>query len=138
MALSLSLLTVLRPAQEFFTYFETSGLQNFSLCFWTGRDLYRATPAVTRDLGFSGLIRRTSPYLVASYNTRGCGGSILTRILTGLQADGSIESKAYKFYGKNSVSTGFREHQCNVFWLQVQNFVMEYDQFYIITEVCVA
>ena len=26
---------------------------------WAGMDLYRATPAVTRDLGFSGLIRRT-------------------------------------------------------------------------------
>jgi hypothetical protein len=29
---------------------------------WVGRDLYRATPAVTRDLGFSGLIRRTAPF----------------------------------------------------------------------------
>jgi hypothetical protein len=29
---------------------------------WTGRDLYRATPVVTRDLGFSGLIRRTTPF----------------------------------------------------------------------------
>jgi hypothetical protein len=26
------------------------------------RDLYRATPTVTRDLGFSGLIRRTAPF----------------------------------------------------------------------------
>ena len=25
-------------------------------------DLYRATPAVTQDLGFSGLIRRTAPF----------------------------------------------------------------------------
>jgi hypothetical protein len=29
---------------------------------WAGRDLYRATPAVTRDLSFSGLIRRTTPF----------------------------------------------------------------------------
>jgi hypothetical protein len=29
---------------------------------WAGRDLYRATPAVTRGLGFSGLIRRTAPF----------------------------------------------------------------------------
>jgi hypothetical protein len=29
---------------------------------WAGRDLYRATPAVTRDLSFSGLIRRTAPF----------------------------------------------------------------------------
>jgi hypothetical protein len=37
---------------------------------WAGRDLYRATPAVTRDLGFSGLIRRTA-HLVAFYDTGG-------------------------------------------------------------------
>jgi hypothetical protein len=28
---------------------------------WAGRDLYRATAVVTRDLGFFGLIRRTAP-----------------------------------------------------------------------------
>jgi hypothetical protein len=50
---------------------------------WAGRDLYRATPAVTRDLGFSGLIRRTAPFSHLLRHTRGCGGSILTRILTG-------------------------------------------------------
>jgi hypothetical protein len=48
-----------------------------------GRDLYRATPAVTRDLGFSGLIRRTAPFCRLLRHTRGCGKSILTRILTG-------------------------------------------------------
>jgi hypothetical protein len=48
-----------------------------------GRDLYRATPAVTRDLGFSGLIRRTAPFSRLLRHTRGYGGSILTRILTG-------------------------------------------------------
>jgi hypothetical protein len=36
-----------------------------------GRDLHRATPAVTRDLGFSGLIRKGPPYLVASKDTQG-------------------------------------------------------------------
>jgi hypothetical protein len=50
---------------------------------WAGRYLYRATPAVTRDLGFSGLIRRTTPFSRLLGHTRGCGGSILTRILTG-------------------------------------------------------
>ena len=50
---------------------------------WAGRDLYRATPAVTRGLGFSGLIRRTAPFSRLFRHTRGCGGSILTRILTG-------------------------------------------------------
>ena len=28
---------------------------------WAGRDLYRATPALTRDLGLHGIIRRTAP-----------------------------------------------------------------------------
>jgi hypothetical protein len=49
---------------------------------WAGRGLYRATPAVTRDLGFSGLIRRTAPFSRLLRHTRGCGGSILARILT--------------------------------------------------------
>jgi hypothetical protein len=51
---------------------------------WAGRDLYRATPAVTRDLGFCGLIRRTAPFSCLLQHTRGCGGSILTRIFTGV------------------------------------------------------
>jgi hypothetical protein len=72
------LLTVLRPAQEYFTYMETS-----SLGLWAGRDLYRATPAVTLDLSFSGLIRRTAPFSRLLRHTRGSGGPILTRILTG-------------------------------------------------------
>jgi hypothetical protein len=50
---------------------------------WAGRDLYRATPAVTRDLGCSGLIRRTAPFSRLLRHTKGCGGSILIRILTG-------------------------------------------------------
>jgi hypothetical protein len=85
------LFTGLRPAQEFFTYMEASplpvkdcklkpmlGAQGL----WAGRDLYRATPAVTKDLGFSGLIRRTAPFSRLLRHTRGCGGYILTRILT--------------------------------------------------------
>jgi hypothetical protein len=48
---------------------------------WAGRDLYRATLAVTRGLGFSGLIRRTAPFSRLLRHTRGCGGSILTQIL---------------------------------------------------------
>jgi hypothetical protein len=51
---------------------------------WAGRDLYRATPAVTRDLGISSLIWRTAPFSRLLRHTRGCGGTILTRILTGL------------------------------------------------------
>jgi hypothetical protein len=49
---------------------------------WAGRDLYRATPAVKRDLGFSDLIQRTAPISRILRHTWGCGGSILTRILT--------------------------------------------------------
>jgi hypothetical protein len=50
---------------------------------WTGRDIYHVTPAAIRDLGFSGLIRRTTPLSRLLRHTRGCGGSILTQILTG-------------------------------------------------------
>jgi hypothetical protein len=85
------LFRVLRPAQEFFIYMETSPLPVKGCKFrpmlgaqglWAGRDLYHA-PAVTRDLGFSGLIRRTVPFSRLLRHTRGCGGSILTRILKG-------------------------------------------------------
>jgi hypothetical protein len=51
--------------------------------FWAGRDLYRATPALTRALGFSSLIRRTAPLSRLSRYTRVCGGPILTRIAMG-------------------------------------------------------
>jgi hypothetical protein len=49
-------------------------------CLWAGRDLYRATPAVTRDLGFSGLIRRTAPFNSLLRHAWGCRWPILTRI----------------------------------------------------------
>jgi hypothetical protein len=45
---------------------------------WVGRDLYRATPSVTRVLGFSGLIRRIAPFSHLLWHTRGCRGSILS------------------------------------------------------------
>jgi hypothetical protein len=50
---------------------------------WAGRDLYRATSAVTWDLRFPGLIWRTAPFSRLLRNTRGCGGTILMRILKG-------------------------------------------------------
>jgi hypothetical protein len=51
---------------------------------WTGRDLYCATPAVTRGLDFSGLIRRTVPFRRLLRHRRGCwGGPILTWNLAG-------------------------------------------------------
>jgi hypothetical protein len=45
-----------------------------------GRDLYRATPAVSRDLGFIGLIQRTAPFNRFLQLSSGCGGPILTRL----------------------------------------------------------
>jgi hypothetical protein len=81
------LFTVSRPSQEYFTYMETSHYRwraakfRPMLCaqgLWIGRDVYRATPAVTRNLGFSGLIRRTAPFSRLLRHTRGCGESILT------------------------------------------------------------
>jgi hypothetical protein len=85
------LLTVLRSAQEFSPIWRRyhcrwRAAKSRSMLgaqgLWAGRDLYRATPAVTRDLGLSGLIRRTTPFSRLLRHTRGCGGPILTRILT--------------------------------------------------------
>jgi hypothetical protein len=39
---------------------------------WAGRDRYHATPAVTRGLGFSGLIQRTALFSRLLRHTRGC------------------------------------------------------------------
>jgi hypothetical protein len=50
---------------------------------WTGMNLYRATPTVTRDLCFCSLIRRTAPFSRLLRHAWGRGGPILTRILTG-------------------------------------------------------
>jgi hypothetical protein len=51
---------------------------------WAGRDLYCATPTVTRGLGFSSLIRRTAPISRLLRLAWVCGESILTRILRGV------------------------------------------------------
>jgi hypothetical protein len=61
---------------------------------WAGRDLYRATPAVTRDFGFSGLIRWTAPFSRLLRLTRGCGGSILTRIPTGVECKANAKLRS--------------------------------------------
>ena len=63
------------PAQEYFSYMEMSVSHHHCLWkaaqfrpmlgaqdLWAERDLYRATPTVTRYLNFSGLIRRTAPF----------------------------------------------------------------------------
>jgi hypothetical protein len=86
------LFTVLRPAQDFITHMETPPLPVKGYTFrpmlgaqglWAGRDLYRTTPSVKWDLGFSGLIQRTTPFCRFLRHTRGCEGFIVIRILTG-------------------------------------------------------
>ena len=50
-----------------------------------GRDLYRATPAVTRSLGLSSLTWRTAPLVTSDdKQCRGNRGSVLVSISTGL------------------------------------------------------
>jgi hypothetical protein len=46
-----------------------------------GSFLYRGTPTLTHCLGFTSLIWRTAPFSCLLWHTRGCGRSILTRIL---------------------------------------------------------
>jgi hypothetical protein len=81
----------LRSAQEFFTYMETSSMPAKGSEYrpmigaqglWARRDLCRATPAVTRGLGFSGLIQRTTSFSRLLRLMRLCGGCILTQIPT--------------------------------------------------------
>jgi hypothetical protein len=50
--------------------------------FCAGRDLFRATPAVTLGLGFYDLIRRTAPFSRLLRHTMRCGGSFPTLIIT--------------------------------------------------------
>jgi hypothetical protein len=70
---------------------------------WAGRDLYRAVPAVTRDLGFSGLIRRTAPFSRLLQHTRGCGRSIPIRILTGSYGGVSILWMSIEYSNQSDV-----------------------------------
>ena len=39
------------------------GLCSEFLTLWAGRDLYRTTPAVTRELGFCNLVQKTTPFI---------------------------------------------------------------------------
>jgi hypothetical protein len=68
------------------------GLHNLGLCspvmaLEQGRIFFGATPAVTQDFGFSGLIRRTAPFSRLLRLTKGYGGSFLTWIITGIIID---------------------------------------------------
>jgi hypothetical protein len=58
---------------------------------WAERDIYCATSAVAWGLRFSGLIRRTFPFSRLLQYTRECGGPTLTRILTDLLWECSIQ-----------------------------------------------
>jgi hypothetical protein len=80
---------------------------------WAGRDLYRATPAATRELSFSGLIGRTAPFSRLLRHTRGCGGSLLTRILTGKEDLKHWEGRIWKFFKKKTRKLTL---QCLVQW----------------------
>jgi hypothetical protein len=60
---------------------------------WAGRDLYHATPGVIRGLGFSGLTWKTASISRLLRHTRGCGGSILTRIVTGPHSVASYDTQ---------------------------------------------
>jgi hypothetical protein len=64
-----------------------------------GRDLYRAT----RDLGFSGLIRRTAPFSRLLRHAWGCGGPILTRILTGRYQKKGLIMHLYLWYQNRNI-----------------------------------
>jgi hypothetical protein len=89
------LFTVLRPAQVFTLIWRRHNCRwrtaKFRLMFgaqglWAGRDLYRATPTVTRDFGFSGLIPNTTPFSRLLRHEWGRRGPILTRILIWVNA----------------------------------------------------
>jgi hypothetical protein len=58
-----------------------------------GKDLYRATPAVTRGLGFSGLIQRTAPISRFLQHAWWYGGPILTQVITGWSGEDFIQIK---------------------------------------------
>jgi hypothetical protein len=101
------------------------GLQNLGLCSALRTleqgDLFRATPAVTRGLGFSGLIRSTAAFCRLLRHTRGCGGFIPTRILTGSHSVTSYDKqgdaedlflpgssqvrKIWSYYMKNTITS---------------------------------
>jgi hypothetical protein len=75
---------------------------------WAGRDLYLVTPAVTRDLCFSRLIRRTAPFSRLLWLT-GCGGCILSQILTGRPHGASSRGVTYESLLRYKESTAKSE-----------------------------
>jgi hypothetical protein len=99
------------------------GAQNL----WAGRDLYRSTPAVTRGLGFFGLRWSTAPFSRLLRHTRGCGGSVLTQILTGPHSVASYDKQgdAEVIFLPGPSQVCFRReswyhvvYSCDAFWDQ--------------------
>jgi hypothetical protein len=126
------LFSVLRPAQEYFTYMETCckfrpmlGAQGF----WAGRDPYRATPAATRNLNFSGLIRRTAPINRLLRIAAECGGPILIRILTGPHFvafyDTQGGAKDLFLPGPSRVHTCLDNSFYNILWTMYMSIYLE-------------
>jgi hypothetical protein len=116
------LFNVLCPTQEFFTYMETSPWRDAKFrpmlgaeALRVGRDLYRATSAVTQGFGLPGLIRRTTSFSHLLRSTRECVGSILTRILTDFPKVAALCKG-----GVNTIPvTGLRSRYCNCVCLYV-------------------
>ena len=67
------------------------------------RDLYRATPAVTRGLGFSGLIRMTAPFSRLLYDTQGDAGDLFNPDPHGCR----LQKKVWNFGESSWHSIGF-------------------------------
>jgi hypothetical protein len=65
---------------------------------WARRDLYRATPTVTRDLSFSSFIRWTASFSRLLRHAWGCRGPILTRFLKGTEVLYSIRCTVCQTY----------------------------------------
>jgi hypothetical protein len=136
------LFTVLRPTQEYFTYMETSPLlvKGCEILAYA-----RRSGPLNRDSGifivphllwygasvFFGLIRRTAQFSRLLRHTRGCGGSILTRILTGPHSVASYDMQRSaedlflpKFSTLNSIedhttrSFDWRYHTYNHLWIR--------------------
>jgi hypothetical protein len=75
---------------------------------WAGRGLYRTTPAVTQRLGFSGIIRRTTPFTGLLQHARG-----MWRIYSNSDPNGSLKKSGnmnITVWMKNEVSGG-KEHK---------------------------
>jgi hypothetical protein len=126
------LFIVLRPSQEYFTTWRChycwwrdarfrSMLSVQSL--WAGMDLYRATPDVTRGLGFSSLIRRTAPFSRLMFIER-----ILVRIFK-TNIFSSPELKAQVSFSDRPLS-GVRLSVCKLlhFRLLLQNHWTNFNQ----------